>query len=142
MLDIRRKIEYDPALCTACLSCELACSLDNFGVCNPEKSGIRIWRDPFWRYEQAFICRHCEEPACRDACMTGCITKDYEQGTVIQEVARCVGCRMCVMVCPHGAIFAGPQAEVAFKCDLCPDRDKPACVAVCVTEALKCVEGE
>jgi carbon-monoxide dehydrogenase iron sulfur subunit len=40
------------------------------------------------------------------------------------------------MVCPYDAIFRDEEREVAIKCDLCPDREIPACVEACPTEAL------
>ena len=43
---------------------------------------------------------------------------------------------MCVMVCPFGAIVMDIEEKNALKCDMCPDRDTPACVEACPTKAL------
>jgi carbon-monoxide dehydrogenase iron sulfur subunit len=40
------------------------------------------------------------------------------------------------MACGFGAIKRHPVKEKIVKCDLCPDRDVPACVAACPNEAL------
>ncbi|MBI4787716.1 MAG: 4Fe-4S binding protein [Chloroflexi bacterium] len=58
----------------------------------------------------------------------------------VWDSARCVGCWMCVMVCPFDAIQRDLEIQVARKCDLCPDREIPACVTVCPTEALMLAE--
>ena len=53
---------------------------------------------------------------------------------------KCVGCWMCVMVCPFGVIrpslLPGKKEKVAVRCDLCQDRETPACVEACPTGAL------
>jgi carbon-monoxide dehydrogenase iron sulfur subunit len=75
--------------------------------------------------------------------MNGCITVDAESGVVRHDDSRCVGCWMCVMACPHGAITTGGMNEkglpVAVRCDLCEGEDEPLCVTVCPTRALACV---
>jgi len=62
-----------------------------------------------------------------------------ENGETVCDIEKCVGCWMCVMSCPYGAIT--PQ-QTALKCDLCPDRRdrsgraRYACIEACPTEAL------
>lgn len=86
-------------------------------------------------------CRHCEKPQCVAACVTGALSRDGE-GRVNLAPERCVGCRMCVMLCPYGAIRVDPLLGVAVKCDLCPDESEPACVSSCPTRALIYAEEE
>ncbi len=82
-------------------------------------------------------CRHCDPAPCVDACITGAMHK--EDGQTVCDDDQCVGCWMCVMACPYGAIAA---RESALKCDLCPDRSdlegqaRYACVEACPTDAL------
>ncbi len=48
------------------------------------------------------------------------------------------------MACPFGVIARAPAPNgrvMALKCDLCPDRDVPACVAACPTGALALKQG-
>jgi carbon-monoxide dehydrogenase iron sulfur subunit len=40
------------------------------------------------------------------------------------------------MACPFGALAKDDRERIVFKCDLCPDRDVPACVEACPTKAL------
>ena len=56
----------------------------------------------------------------------------------------CIACSMCVMACPFGVIARAPAPNgrvMALKCDLCPGRDVPACVAACPTGALVLKQG-
>ncbi len=49
---------------------------------------------------------------------------------------RCIGCWMCVMVCPYGAIEVKPEYKTAVKCDMCEGEPMPACAASCPTNAI------
>jgi carbon-monoxide dehydrogenase iron sulfur subunit len=51
-----------------------------------------------------------------------------------------MGCWTCILACPHGAITRDRGKKVVAKCDFCPGRDEPACVANCPNEALMIVE--
>jgi carbon-monoxide dehydrogenase iron sulfur subunit len=73
--------------------------------------------------------------------MTGAMHRDDETGAVLCDEEKCVGCWMCIMVCPFGAIqrnIVGRRA--ASKCDLCYGNEIPVCVAHCPNEALTFVE--
>ena len=84
----------------------------------------------------AVQCRHCEEPRCVEACMTGAMYIDEETGEIQHDPQRCVGCWMCVMTCPTGALKADSHHHVVAKCDLCAETGTPACVEACPNEAL------
>ncbi|MEW6424973.1 MAG: 4Fe-4S dicluster domain-containing protein [Bacillota bacterium] len=132
----QKQIYARPALCAGCRTCANACAVVNRGVANPRLGAIRIRQNLFERYEFQEICRHCAEPPCLDACMVGCISKDARTGLVVQDQSRCVGCWMCVMVCPYGAVKQDVVNQVAIKCNRCPERKVPACVEACPTGAL------
>ena len=86
-------------------------------------------------------CMHCLEPACVSACLVGGISKS-EEGPVIYDPDKCIGCRYCMLACP----FHIPQYEwdavrpFMKKCNLCYDRVKenklPACVEACPQKAI------
>jgi carbon-monoxide dehydrogenase iron sulfur subunit len=88
----------------------------------------------------AVQCRHCEEAPCVEACLTGAMHK--EDGRVVCDTEKCVGCWTCIMVCPYGVIRRGivNGKKLVLKCDLCQDLEIPACVAHCPNEALILVE--
>lgn len=87
-------------------------------------------------------CRQCNDPACVYACITGAITKD-EDGVVVIDENKCVGCSTCVIACPFGLIKVDPNKKKSLKCDLCKDvQDVPVCVSRCPNEALVYREEE
>jgi carbon-monoxide dehydrogenase iron sulfur subunit len=90
----------------------------------------------------AVQCRHCDDPKCVKACITGAMIKDGATGVVTNQEDRCVGCWTCILVCPFGAITREEAGKkVAAKCDLCGDRGMPACVEHCPNGALKLVDS-
>ena len=89
-------------------------------------------------------CMHCEEAACVTVCPTGASYK-RDDGIVLVDPDKCMGCNYCSWACPYGARELDQQAGVMKKCTLCVDRiyndnldaaDRvPACVSVCPTSA-------
>lgn len=88
----------------------------------------------------SFQCRHCDEPWCVYSCLTGAMQRDPVTGLVTVDRDRCMGCWTCVLACPHGAITRDPGQKIVAKCDFCPGRETPVCVANCPQEALMIVE--
>jgi molybdopterin-containing oxidoreductase family iron-sulfur binding subunit len=104
-------------------------------------------------------CQHCENPACTKACPTGATYKRAEDGVVLQDYDKCVGCRMCMAACPYTGVrvfnWEEPTYQVDFaiggegvqthqkhtveKCILCAHRlavgQEPACIEVCPARA-------
>jgi len=90
-------------------------------------------------------CLHCETPACVTVCPTGASYKRAEDGIVLVEEDKCIGCKLCSWACPYGAREYSEVEGVMKKCTLCVDRiynDKldevdrqPACVQACPTKA-------
>ena len=134
--------------CNGCMTCTLACAEEHSSSKSiigamMEKTPSRIQVLPVDNNTSVpHMCRHCEEPACVDACMAGAMQKDSDTGIVTNEgnEQSCVGCWMCVMACPYGAVRQHPKENVALKCDGCPDREVPACVESCHENALEFVE--
>ena len=90
-------------------------------------------------------CLHCEDPPCVPVCPTGACYKRAEDGIVLVDYDKCIGCKYCAWACPYGVREIDEQQKVMNKCTLCvdriydealPDADrKPACVMACPTSA-------
>lgn len=147
---MRQKI-IDSSKCTGCKNCELACIVAH----SPNEDLKQAYKDGGFAAIRARCkieetadgsrfpghCRHCEDPQCARACMSGALSKN-EAGYVVCDTDICVGCFMCVMSCPYG--FARPSTgdkRVMIKCDGCSDRTCSACVEACTTGCLTAGEG-
>ena len=99
-------------------------------------------------------CQHCANPSCVKACPVGATYKREEDGIVVQNYDKCIGCRYCMVACPYGARsfnWKKPEYHVDFavgdadatphqyntveKCSFCAHRlakgEKPACMVLC-----------
>lgn len=129
--------------CTGCHSCELACAVEHSAAKNlfgalgeTPRPRRRLYVEKVVEHKLPLLCRHCEDAPCVRACRTGAMTQDPLSRTVSHSPDKCIGCWMCTMVCPYGVIGRHAERRIAVKCDLCPDRDGPACVDACPTRAL------
>lgn len=161
-----------------CHDCIKAChhvhNVPNFG--NPKDEVKWIWEEP---YEKAFpgeeneymqeyidqslkktefilLCNHCDNPPCVRVCPTKATWK-REDGIVMMDYHRCIGCRFCMAGCPYGSRslnwrdprpfikeinkeFPTRERGVVEKCNFCSERLVkgliPACVEACKEKAL------
>ena len=134
--------------CIGCQSCTMGCKAENntpVGVDynrvieieegefkNPkEKPEVRVYFVPM-------PCMHCGKPACMAACPVGAITKREEDGIVLIDKDKCIGCRYCAWACPYGHPQFNAEARVMEKCTLCVHRVtkglRPACVETCTAK--------
>jgi phenylacetyl-CoA:acceptor oxidoreductase subunit 1 len=136
--------------CIGCYACMVACKQEHF-----------LPPDVFWgrviiseigksptvtKIMYPVLCNHCEEPICEKVCPTGA-TQKREDGVVIIDHDKCVGCRYCLVACPYQQrtfcaddskeYFPGQgltpletigkklyplQARVVLKCNFCVER--------------------
>ena len=125
--------------CVGCQSCTVACKFENNvpdGVFRTLVADIELERYPDTR--RGFLprlCNHCERPSCVEVCPAGA-TWQRQDGIVVMDYGRCVGCGSCVGACPYDARFMNPVTGTADKCNFCAQRvDQgllPACVETCV----------
>lgn len=137
-----RRIYTNSDLCSGCRACSVACSIAHRGVSDTSRGAIQILRDARAGFELQAVCRQCEDPECVAACMAAALSIEPRTGRVLFDRDRCVGCWMCVMVCPHQGIVRDAKAGKAIRCDQCEGRDVPACVAACATAAVQFVESD
>lgn len=98
------------------------------------------------------FCNHCSSPPCARVCPTRSTWKREEDGVVMMDYHRCIGCRFCMAACPYGARsfnwrdprpfidetdpgFPTRSKGVVEKCNFCAERLArgliPACVEAC-----------
>ncbi len=129
--------------CVGCKSCTIACAVAHsesknlFGAISEKplpKSRIYVeWISPDNKIP--IVCRHCEDAPCMHACISGAIRRT-DDGIIITDTDKCIGCWTCVMVCPYGVIGRHLEEHKAYRCDRCTDRESPACVDACPVGAI------
>ncbi len=141
-MSTRRGFFVDIERCIKCHACEIACRIWN-GINVPSYRTIMEIENgtyPFVeRTNVSMACMHCEEPYCIAACPAKAIYK-REDGVVLVDKDKCLGCRLCSWVCPFGAPKFGPDLKMQ-KCTFCNDRPDSmprACEEVCPTNAIIC----
>lgn len=138
-----KEILIDLKHCLGCKSCELACAVEHSASKNlftaifaAQPPVSRIYVEKGQQFNFPMQCRHCADAQCVKSCISGALWREEETGIVKFIPERCVGCWMCVMACPFGAIVQDRKEQIALKCDRCPEREIPACVAACPTKAI------
>jgi molybdopterin-containing oxidoreductase family iron-sulfur binding subunit len=174
---IRWAMAVDSGKCLnkdGCCECILAChKAHNVPVIHDAQHEVKwIWKEAFGNAfpsqesaytEAAFrnnpvmvFCNHCDNPPCVRVCPTQATWK-REDGIVMMDYHRCIGCRYCLAACPYGSRSFNwfdprpyiPALNPAFptrtkgmveKCNFCEERlalgQPPACVAACPEKAL------
>ncbi|MFP4368179.1 MAG: 4Fe-4S dicluster domain-containing protein [Candidatus Kapaibacterium sp.] len=141
----------DITKCIGCTECVNACKvINNLSPDKPREwiknDGLSAnnWTSVLYNGEHYVRkqCRHCIDPACVSVCPVGAL-QNKENGAVIYDSDRCLGCRYCMMACPYGIPRYTWDSPVAYvrKCILCYENikngriDQPACTSVCPTGA-------
>ena len=125
-------VMVDPSNCTGCQLCVVVCSLKHERQVNPLYSRIRVVRFEEKGAYIPIICQQCRDAPCQAVCPVRAIERD-EAGALIVNQEKCIGCKVCIVACPFGAISWTADGRI-IKCDLCGG--EPLCVKVCTREAL------
>ena len=147
-----KRIFIDPEKCEGCLTCTVACmaehnpagtSVYDLNLADPANADLNnVLPGPGDRPTPVF-CRHCDDPDCVRACMSGAMRKDPDSGRVTYDRERCAACFMCVMSCRFGVLKVDrPTGRIIRKCDYCGEREGPRCAEECPTGALEYKEVE
>ena len=138
--------------CYGCYACMMACKTKNHTP--PGVFWARVLKGEEGTFPNTIrqalpvLCMQCEEPSCVEVCPTGA-TFTQEDGIVVVDKDKCMGCKSCLMACPYGARYSVESWEsyfpeglplseyeefskqkweedsgcgVATKCDFCLDR--------------------
>jgi len=136
--------------CTGCHTCELACAVEHSvskelvaASMEADRPKKRLFVESIPTQPVPIVCRHCDDAPCLNACISGALWRD-DRGAVRGKEDKCIGCWTCIMVCPYGVIGRQERGGkgLAAKCDLCDDRESPACVDSCPTRALVFSEAD
>jgi len=137
-MEMKKFIVYHPGRCTGCKICEMVCSFTNEQEFNSQRARIRnvgLLNEALFI---SFTCMQCADPPCVSVCPSAALVR--EDGIVRIDSQRCFGCKLCILLCPLGAIHFDDQNGLAFKCELCGG--DPQCVAYCPTGAVQYEEVE
>ena len=150
--------------CVGCHGCATACKQWNTsGTIGPlsdfqpyGESPDGVWLNRIRTYEVEagaasktvhfpMSCLHCENAECVTVCPTGASYKRDEDGIVLVDQDKCMGCNLCAWACPYGARELDEVQGTMKKCTLCVDRiydealpedeRQPACVLTCPTSS-------
>jgi anaerobic dimethyl sulfoxide reductase subunit B (iron-sulfur subunit) len=130
--------------CVQCEGCRVACK-----AANNVEFGVK-WREVavYWEETPTKVinlalsqsCLHCAKPACLGICPVKAISKRAEDGIVVVDSKKCIGCRSCEKVCPYKIPKYGKDGKMQ-KCNLCLSRlqagKEPACASTCPGEAIE-----
>jgi len=160
-VDMAKVFTVDIAKCNGCYNCQLACKdehADNdwrpYAAPQPEIG--HFWTKlhehvggtiPKVRMHYVpHLCNHCENPTCAAACKSGAYYR-RDDGLLILDPAKCIGCRECEKACPYAAIYYNEAHGICQKCTGCAHlldngHKLPRCVDACPTDALAFGEEE
>ena len=149
---------FDLSTCDGCKKCTEACAKMHFVP--PDREWIRVLKmqdahetTPYFMPKPCF---HCDNPPCTRVCPVDATFK-RQDGVVLIDNTRCIGCRFCMAACPYSTRFFnwGPPTDppeatgktytpedgyprrmgTVEKCDFCPDMAAqgklPACTSGC-----------
>jgi len=90
--------------CIGCWGCTVACKEEHF--LPPGMLWNRVLISETGKYPSVVklmvpvLCNHCKEAACVEVCPTGATLK-REDGIVMIDDDKCIGCRYCLIACPY-----------------------------------------
>ena len=93
--------------CVGCRACVLACKAENntppgiyYTLVFDEILENKPNDKPIFMTKPCF---HCENPACVNVCPVSATFKRPDDGIVVVDYDRCIGCRYCMTACPYSA---------------------------------------
>jgi Fe-S-cluster-containing dehydrogenase component len=93
----------DQSKCTGCGYCTLACQAHN--DVNPDIQWNVVSEAGEVNGKQTYLprpCMHCEKAPCVEVCPVGA-SYYRDDGIVMMDYDKCIGCRYCMVACPYNA---------------------------------------
>jgi Fe-S-cluster-containing dehydrogenase component len=107
--------------CQGCRACMEACKIENNTMeGNFWMYVFRFEQGTFPETEMSFLprpCQHCDNAPCVKVCPVGARFK-REDGLVLTDADRCIGCRYCELACPYGVNYFNWQEPEAGQYDI------------------------
>lgn len=128
--------------CVGCHSCSVACKAENDVPLSVFKCWVKIiQKGKYPHVSRSFLpvlCNNCENPICLKNCPVKA-TYQREDGIVMIDEHRCIGCKYCIASCPYDVRYVNPFKKYVQKCNWCFHRVdagiEPACVETCIGRA-------
>ena len=109
MVITMKKVYVNEDWCLGCHLCEFTCAAANSGApdmikafAGGKKPVARIQIEEGDKINFAVQCRHCDAHPCVKGCIAGALS--VQDGVIVCDEEKCVGCYTCVLSCPYGAI--------------------------------------
>ena len=118
--------------CIGCQACTVSCSMENLPPIGQFRTTVLQYEVdrgtdvPPAMVSLPRLCNHCDEPPCVPVCPVQA-TFQRQDGIVLVDNERCVGCGYCVQACPYDARFINHETQTADKCTFCEHRLEVAC---------------
>ncbi len=154
----------DLAKCKNALKCQNACNKGHY--ITGENAWLKVYKmqesEETAPYFMPTQCQHCDKPPCVKVCPVDATFK-REDGIVLIDNERCIGCRFCMAACPYSIrVFNWNEPEQGVianqeeytpdfcgepsvkgtvdKCDFCPHQivkgELPFCVKACPNDVF------
>ncbi len=124
--------------CIGCHSCSIACKAENEVPPAVFRSWVKIAEKGSYPAARSLalpvLCNNCENAVCVKVCPVKASYK-RDDGIVMIDPHKCVGCKYCMAACPYQVRHLNPLRRYVQKCYFCYQRVdaglKPACVETC-----------
>ena len=152
--------------CTGCNMCSMSCRVEHnlpseILYSRAKTEGGEVFRQAGGTFPEVtmgfytFACQHCDMPLCVAACPTGAAYKRDEDGLVLIDNEKCIGCETCVAACPYEGVRSLLPDEPTYpldfvlgdldsqshkpktmeKCTFCVEKidkgERPVCIDLC-----------
>lgn len=104
----------DLRYCNGCKSCTAACQKAHYLTEDQTWMSVFTMTDGLGKtYFMPRPCMQCENPPCLHVCPVHA-TFRTDQGVVLVNQGRCIGCRMCMAACPYEARYFNWNSSVSY----------------------------